>query len=205
MYVGRTADEAGTIEDGFKERELVPRTLQVVQAPDGRPRISSIWGPSSPDGGAAEAARDLFEDTFATICAKRSDEVLIDVAVSHVSHPRSWRERVQAVRDLAETVPGRKPGNLDAMRSRARANLRLVATAKALMHLNFLVGAGQQDGEVLLDRAIAEAVLGRKQDASANRVQSSNHIGRTTPSWSRQRSRRWSWATRSIERSRPST
>ena len=170
MYVGATEDEEGSIQDRLRDQELIPRTLHLLHAPDGRIRVSSVWGSQSPGAGTSRADRDLFEGSFAAMRATRTDEVIVDVAVSEAGRPRPWRERVQAARDLAEETLRRKPGNLDAMRFRARANLRLGEKAKALKDLSFLIGAGQDDGEMLLDRAIAEARLEQKKEAREDLV-----------------------------------
>jgi formylglycine-generating enzyme required for sulfatase activity len=165
MVVGATLDQEQTIRDEFNDEERVPQALQVLHLPDGSPRVSGVWVRPAADGASADAERELSEGRFAAIRARKSDKVLIDVSVDETSRARPWRERVQAVRDLADKALGRRPGNLDATKIRAGARLRLGDDEKALADLNVLVGMGQDDPEVLLDRAITRARLGRKKEA----------------------------------------
>ncbi len=165
MYAGKTVDEEPEILDEFKSLELVPRTLQILDLPEGTTRTSSVWGRSSADSGAARAERALFEGGFSAIQARKSDEVLVDVTVAKTSEPRTWRERIRANLEQAQEMLRRKPGNLEALRSRARAYLRTGDAAKALADLNVVIGMGRNDAEVLLQRAIALARLARNREA----------------------------------------
>ncbi len=167
MSVGAGDDEEDERRDEFREAELFPRTIQVLYLADGSSRASGVWGRrhDEPD---AVAVRDLPEAGFAAAWEKRSDAALIDVSASEATRPVPWRERVRMQRGLAEKTLHRKPGNLDATRIRARAALRLGDAATAVEALSFLIGAAQDDAEVLLDRAVAYARLGKKREALAD-------------------------------------
>jgi formylglycine-generating enzyme required for sulfatase activity/tetratricopeptide (TPR) repeat protein len=165
MYVGEKPDVEAATRDELTDQEYSPSTLQILDLPDGTARTSSVWVRPAQNGSESQADRGLVEGQFAAARAKRSDKVLIDVAVSEATHPQPWRERVKAISDLAEKTLRRKPGNPDALRSQARARLRLGDAAGALGDLNKLIGAGSDDADVLLDRAIAQARLGKKKEA----------------------------------------
>ncbi len=133
--------------------------------PDGRLRMCSVWGRSTAAGGISEAESEVLEGGLAAIRSRRADEVLLDVAVSDGGGPRALRARILAARYVAERILGSKPGDVEAMKSRAIANLRLGESEKAYVDLNVLIGTGKEDAEALLYRAIARARLGRKKEA----------------------------------------
>ncbi len=64
MYVGKAGDDEPRYREEFGLQDLTPRTLQVVHAPDGHPRISSVWGRPAAVGASAGSKHDLFESNF---------------------------------------------------------------------------------------------------------------------------------------------
>ncbi len=105
MYVAVTADSEPGIQDEFDKQELIPRTLQVLRGPDGRLRMSSVWGRPTADGGAAEADRELFEGNLAAIATTRGDAVLLDVSIGEASRPLTVHERARIARDRRSEDP----------------------------------------------------------------------------------------------------
>jgi tetratricopeptide (TPR) repeat protein len=165
MYLGKIADEETAIQDQFKDAELIPRTLQAVRATDGRIRYCGIWGLPVVGGMTAQGDRDLFEANFAALRERRVDYAVIDVSVNDASHPPTSRERIQADHTRADNIIKLQPGNLDAMRKRALANLRLGEPSRALEDLNSLIGIERAEVEIVPFRAIAHARLRQQKEA----------------------------------------
>jgi formylglycine-generating enzyme required for sulfatase activity/tetratricopeptide (TPR) repeat protein len=165
LYVGTSLDEASEVQDQLKAAKLIPRTLQAMRGSDGCSRYCGVWGKPSSTAASAQDFCDLFEGNFADSLAKRSDQLLLDVAVSEASQPQTICERAQAALERAEKKLKAKPGNVEAQQARAMAELRLGETAKALDDFDVVIGKTKHDVGALQYRVIALAQLGRKQDA----------------------------------------
>ena len=77
---------------------------------------------------------------------------------------------------------GESPANLDALRSRVPGELRLGRAGRGARDLNALIGAGRTTPDVLLDRAIVQAGLGKGKAAGMTSPNSSERTRRTAPS-----------------------
>jgi serine/threonine protein kinase/formylglycine-generating enzyme required for sulfatase activity/tetratricopeptide (TPR) repeat protein len=167
MYVGLTAEDEIERHMQYKEAELIPQTLQALLGTDGRGRYSGIWTEPTTDT-FGESDHDLFEADFAKMREKRSDLAIADVAISKSSDRPTTRDRVKDDLAGADALIRLRPGNRDARRQRALANLRLGETAKALEDLNVLIGMDKGDLNDIVLRAIAHARLGHLKEAVAD-------------------------------------
>ena len=168
LYVGHTAEDEIEFQNQLKDDELNLRTSQAMLGSDGHVRYCGVWGPAVADGVAAHGERNLFETDFMATVERRRDLVVIDVAASEANLPQTTDERMRAVRSIAERTLQSKPGNLNAKRQRAIANLRLGETATALEDLSALIATDRADVEVLPYRTIAQARLNHKNEARAD-------------------------------------
>jgi len=109
MYFGATADLEDEVQDKLKKDNLVPRTSQALRAVDGRARYCGVWGRASEAAIAGWADRDQFEATLEENLAKRSDQLVLDIAVSGAAKERSPRDRAQIAVESAEKKLKTKP------------------------------------------------------------------------------------------------
>jgi formylglycine-generating enzyme required for sulfatase activity len=165
MYVGTTTDDHQSVQDRLKEAKLIARTITAVRGTDGRVRFCGVWGRPPGAGVTGQGDRDLFEGTFEQDLANRGDQLLLDVAASAASQPRTIRERAQSALERADKTLKAKPDDPDARKARAMANLRLSETAKALGDFNTLVAKDKDDVDTLQYRTIALARLGKNPEA----------------------------------------
>ncbi len=93
LYVGASADQETEAQNRLKEAKLIPRTLHAVRGPDGRLRNSGVWGKPPSPAVAAQGVRELFQGNFAVEHVNRSDQSLVDVAVSEAGKPQPIAER----------------------------------------------------------------------------------------------------------------
>ncbi len=165
---GATAEERAAKEGELKDLELNPRSLQAMRCADGCVKYCGVWGRESGGSTPSETTVNVFEPDLAAMRTARGDQVVSDATVSGVGQPQSTRARVQAALRAAEKTLETKPGNLDARRALAMANLRAGEPGKALEDLKYLIGTNKNDVEALRWRAIALARLGRKSEALAD-------------------------------------
>jgi hypothetical protein len=125
LYVGLTAHEQSEREDKLKNEKLIPRTIQAMVRVDGRPRYCGVWGRPPQPAITSRTYRDQFEGNFERTQAELGDQLLIDVAISQASEPRSIRDQAQAALEKAGQKLKSKPDDLDARFSRGMAHFRL--------------------------------------------------------------------------------
>jgi formylglycine-generating enzyme required for sulfatase activity/tetratricopeptide (TPR) repeat protein len=171
LYVGTTVDDHQAVQDRLKEAKLIARTITAVRGTDGRLRSCGVWGKlpgaAVASGWRWQSDRDLFEGSFEQDLANRGDQLLLDVAVSAASPPRTIQERARSALERADRRLKANADDLEARRARARTNLRLGETARALDDFNALLGKNKDDVDALQYRAIALARLGRKPEAQS--------------------------------------
>src|SRR5205814_1005483 len=116
----------------LEDSKLTPRTLHALRGSDGRQRYSGVWGKTPSAAVTTESVRDLFEENFATEQVKRSDQWLVDAAVSAASRPSTVAERARAGRGDRPGARGavlgaqeRARGHRPALRRRPRLGPRL--------------------------------------------------------------------------------
>jgi serine/threonine protein kinase/formylglycine-generating enzyme required for sulfatase activity/tetratricopeptide (TPR) repeat protein len=167
LYVGLTADKESELEDKLKDEKLVPRTIQAMVGAEGHTRYSSVWG--RPPGAAitGRTYRDQFEGNFERTLAQLGDQLLVDMAVSRATKPRSIHDQAHAALEKAEKKLKTKPDDLGARFSRAMAHFRLGESQKALDDLQVVIGKGPQAVTAKQYRLLALARLGKKQDAQS--------------------------------------
>ncbi|MGO9914470.1 MAG: protein kinase domain-containing protein [Isosphaeraceae bacterium] len=112
MYVGATADLLDQFQDQLKKDNLVPRTLHVLRAVDGRAMYCGIWGRPSEDAIAGWTDCEQAEATFEENLANRSGQLLIDIAVSARAQVRSPGERAQRALESVDKKIETKPNDL---------------------------------------------------------------------------------------------
>jgi serine/threonine protein kinase/formylglycine-generating enzyme required for sulfatase activity/tetratricopeptide (TPR) repeat protein len=181
MYVGATADQEIEAQDRLREAKLIARTITTARGTDGRVRSCGVWGRPPGAGVTGQGAHDLFEGTFERYLANRGDQLLLDLAVSAASQPRTIQERAQSALERADKALKAKPDDLDARKARAMANLRLGQTVKALDDFNALVAKDKDDVDALQYRAIALARLGKKPEAQTELAKLLGGVGRPAP------------------------
>ncbi|MFI5460669.1 MAG: SUMF1/EgtB/PvdO family nonheme iron enzyme [Isosphaerales bacterium] len=165
LYAGATAEKAAEIAERLEDDGVIPRTLQVILGSDGHERYCGIWGPPASARVSAVAKPGQFEADFAAIRASRKGLVVIDAAVNAASRPLRILERAQNARERADEKLKAKSGDLDSLRARAIANLRLDQPAKAVDDLTALIGTHDDDFDALYWRAIARARLRQRKEA----------------------------------------
>ena len=167
LFVGMSGDEQDEIHGKFNDTKLIPRTQNALIGSDGRARYSGVWGRPPAATVTGQTDRDAFEGNFENKQAELSDQLLVDVAVSGASKPRSIRERAGADLERAAKKLETKPDDLGARFARAMANFRLGENQKALDDLQFVIGKKPDDVSAKQHRVIALARLGKKQDAKS--------------------------------------
>jgi formylglycine-generating enzyme required for sulfatase activity len=167
LHVGLTADEQSELEDKLKNEKLIPRTIQAMVGAESHTKYCGVWG--RPPGAAmtGQTYRDQFEGNFEQTQAELGDQLLIDMAISRASKPRSIRDQAQTALEKAEKMLKTKPDDLDARFSRAMAHFRLGENQKALDGLQVVIGKNPQAVSAKQYRVIALARLGKKQDAQS--------------------------------------
>jgi serine/threonine protein kinase/formylglycine-generating enzyme required for sulfatase activity/tetratricopeptide (TPR) repeat protein len=164
-YVGEPSEKERDSHDRFKQQDLGPRTVQAFKAAEGLILYSGVWGRRSDEAATGQAEHGFFESDFQAILEKRSDAEVLDVAVNEAARPRPAIERAWESRGRADKTLESRPGDLDSRASRAVALLRLGEVAKALVDLDYLIGAGKDSALFLPIRAVAHARLGHKIEA----------------------------------------
>src|SRR5262249_52834357 len=91
--------------------------------------------------------------------------VLIDAAVSTANSAALSVELCEQARQRADAALLKKPDDLEALKSRGLANLRLVQPAKAASDLSAYLRERDDDFEILWWRAIARLQLGQNKEA----------------------------------------
>jgi len=167
IFAGLIADLATEAQVRFQEAKLTPRALHALRGLDGRLRYCGVWGRPPSAAATAHPCRELFERNLVENQATKSDQLLLDVAVSEAGNPQTGRERAQAAWVRVDKTLKAKPEDLAARLVRAQANLRLGENQKALDDLQVLIGKNPNAVSAKEHRVIALARLGKKQDALA--------------------------------------
>src|SRR5262249_421474 len=97
LFAGASDDELTDLRNSLEGAKLIPRTLQRLRVADGPLRYSGVWGKAPSAAVTTQSVRDLFEVNFATEQVKRTDQWLVDAAVSAAPRPRTVAERARAV------------------------------------------------------------------------------------------------------------
>ena len=165
LYVGATADQETEAQNRLNEAKLIPRTLHALRGPDGRLLNSGVWGKPPSAALAAQGVHELFERNFAVEQVNRSDQSLIDVAVSEAGKPPPIAERARAALERAEKALEAAPNDAEARFHRAMAQFRLGEMQKAFDNLDVMVKRDPDVADVLRYRVITLARLGKTDDA----------------------------------------
>jgi serine/threonine protein kinase/formylglycine-generating enzyme required for sulfatase activity len=164
LYVGETGADLESLQDRLAEKNRIIRTMQALLESDGKTRYSGVWGrPPSADA-SATAMPGQFEANVMAELAKRTDQWLVDLAVSSADPPRTPRERGRAGLEAAEEELKANPDDPGARLARAIARTRLGEVAKAIADLGFLIEKAPDLADTArAHRALAYARLGRKE------------------------------------------
>ena len=128
-------------------------------------RYCGVWGRPSRAGETAPEPRRQSERAFEQSLTTRSDQILVDLAISGAPRPPSSRERAQASLASAEKTLKAKPHDLDARFARAMAFFQLGEDSKALDDLERVIEKAPQFATARQYRAIVHARLGQKKEA----------------------------------------
>jgi len=166
-YVGLTADQESELQERLKDEKLIPRARHAMVGSNGRTAYCGVWGKSPAALITGETSRDQFEGNFEQTQSILGDQLLIDLAISPASKPRSIRDQAQAALEKAARKLKTKPDDLDARFSRAMAHFRLGQNQKALDDLQVVIGKNPQAIAAEEYRLLALARLDKKQDAQS--------------------------------------
>ncbi len=167
LVIGATEEELIDLRKPLEDSKLTPRTLHALRGSDGRQRYSAVWGKTPSAAVTNQSVRDLFEESFATEQVKRSDQWLVDAAVSAASRPSTVAERARAGLARAEKELKANPDDAEARLHRAMSHFRLGEMREALDDFDALSKEDPDAVDALRYRAMALARLGRKPDALA--------------------------------------
>jgi len=168
MYVAATANEEKEAWKRLGGAKLVPRTQHALLGSDGKTRYCGVWGRPPRAGETARLPRHQSERNLEQSLATRSDQLLVDLAVSSAPPPTSTRVRAQASLAAAERILSAKPDDPIARYTRAMAYFHLGEDLKALVDLGLLIEKAPQFADVRharVYRAIIHARLGQKKEA----------------------------------------
>ena len=157
LYAGALESELAELHESPEFVKLTPRCLQSMRGADGRRRHSGVWGePVSAtvtargigdhleDNSVAPAVtargiHDLLEDSFRRELMRRSDQLLVDVAVSESGSMPTPRMRAIAARERAQQTLKTKPDDVQALLDRAMASFRMQEYQHALDDLQLVI------------------------------------------------------------------
>ncbi len=165
LYAVATDDTLTALQKPLQDAKLTPRTLHASRGSDGRRRYCGVWGKPPSATVTAQGIPSLSEGNLAAEQLERSDQWVIDLAVTGAEPSRTAQERARASLETAEKSLKARPDDLDARWARATALIQLGDDRKALDDLNVVIEKAPQFDSARQYRAIIGARLGRKKEA----------------------------------------
>jgi serine/threonine protein kinase/formylglycine-generating enzyme required for sulfatase activity len=169
LYVGATAGEQAAVIAQFKSESRAPRSLHEMVGLDGRPRYCGVWarGRERDSGANNEIVTQNWESDFERAQRGRGIKLLVDLAVSIPSTPRSVRDLAQAKLEIAEETLKTRPDDVEAKFLRAHSNYVLKQYEGALAEYRTLVRLFPAAENAKRKMIITLARLGKTQEARA--------------------------------------